>query len=159
MRRLILVVLAVLVFGSSLSLGQAAFGKVAGSVTDPAGGIVLGARVTLTSLSTNEKRTVSAGKDGRYEFVNVNPGQYDIDVESPGFKPFARSPIIVDTEQEARINVVLQVLILTPTMVTAAVPIAEPLKESKKEKKKSSKKKSKKSGEQPATPPESAPPQ
>ena len=60
-------------------------GTVAGVVTDSSGAVVLGATVTLTDKATNIARTTPTNKDGRYIFVDVNPGIYNIAISKPGF--------------------------------------------------------------------------
>src|SRR5579859_7074722 len=105
MKRLAWFLFATLIAACPLSFGQSTFGKIVGSVTDSSGAVVPGAQVTLTSLSTTEKRSVAVSGDGLYEFVNVSPGQYRIDVERAGFQHFTRTPITVEVEQEAHIDV------------------------------------------------------
>ena len=74
---------------------QAFYGSVAGRVTDKSGAVVVGASVTLISAKTTEKRTVTTDSTGSYRFVNLVPGPYRLEVESAGFKQFAREPITV----------------------------------------------------------------
>ncbi|MFZ0859917.1 MAG: carboxypeptidase-like regulatory domain-containing protein, partial [Candidatus Sulfotelmatobacter sp.] len=60
-------------------------GTVAGSVTDPSGALVAGATVTLTDTSTKTSRSVATNDAGRYIFVDIPPGLYDLSVAKPGF--------------------------------------------------------------------------
>src|SRR5258707_11393019 len=89
--------------------GQSTYGSITGSVTDPSGAAIADAQVTLTNVGTAEKRTQSTGPDGLYSFVNLNPGQYRVDVEKSGFKHFARPGIAVEVQQSARIDAPLTV--------------------------------------------------
>jgi hypothetical protein len=83
--------------------------------------------VTLTNLGTNEKRTSTTNSDGLYQFVNVTPGQYSVSVEKTGFKRIVRSPVRVETESTAKIDLSLQVGELTQTVeVTAQTPLLQP---------------------------------
>src|SRR5271163_3743076 len=87
---------AVIVLTTSLSLhGQSTYGTVDGTVTDPSGAAVPGAQVTLTNTGTQEKHTQPTGDQGLYSFVNVEPGQYRLDIEKSGFKHFARTNVTV----------------------------------------------------------------
>jgi hypothetical protein len=61
-------------------------GTVAGLVTDPSGAVVAGATVTLTDSSTNAARTATTNATGRYIYVDVNPGIYNLAVSKPGFE-------------------------------------------------------------------------
>ena len=55
-------------------------GTVAGSVTDPSGAVVPGATVTLTDTATNIARATTTNGAGRYIYVDVNPGTYNMAV-------------------------------------------------------------------------------
>src|ERR1700689_3569405 len=111
-----LILSAVLVFTTSLSLhGQRTFGTVDGSVVDSSGAAVAGAQVTLTNTGTQEKRVQSTGDQGLYQFVNVIPGQYRLDVEKAGFKHFTRNDVTVEVNQDSHINATLPVGQVTET--------------------------------------------
>src|SRR5437868_9208945 len=89
--------------------GQSTYGAVTGSVTDPSGAAITDAKVTLTNLGTAETRTQPTNADGLYSFVNLIPGNYKIDVEKPGFKHITRTPVVVEVQQSAKIDVTLRV--------------------------------------------------
>ena len=61
-------------------------GTVAGSVIDPTGAVVSGANVTLTNTSTNVASTASTNASGRYTFVDVSPGIYNVAITKEGFE-------------------------------------------------------------------------
>src|SRR6266853_1891987 len=74
----------------SVVMGQAAStGTVNGLVTDPSGAAVVGATVTLTDKATNTPQTTTTNDAGRYVFLNVLPGTYDIRVSMKGFRQLA----------------------------------------------------------------------
>src|ERR1700691_6536744 len=95
---------------TSLSLfGQNTYGSIAGAVTDTSGASITDAKVTLTNLGTQEKRTQSSGADGLFTFVNLFPGQYRVDVEKQGFKHFTRANVTVEVQQDTHVDIPLQV--------------------------------------------------
>jgi Carboxypeptidase regulatory-like domain len=100
--------LAVSVLSPSLS-AQTTYGAVTGTVTDQTGAAVPEAHVTLTNVGTTEKREQTTGPDGLYNFVNLIPGKYRIEVEKTGFKRITNPDVIVEVGQTARIDVALQV--------------------------------------------------
>ena len=105
---------------------QSTYGSIAGAVTDPSGGAIAEAQVTLTNLGTSEKRTQPTGPDGLYSFVNLFPGKYKIEVEKTGFKHFTRPEVVVEVNQSARIDVTLQVGDVTQIVeVTGATPLLQ----------------------------------
>jgi uncharacterized membrane protein len=61
-------------------------GTVAGSVIDPTGAVVSGANVTLTNIATNVASTASTNASGRYTFVDVSPGIYNVAITKEGFE-------------------------------------------------------------------------
>jgi hypothetical protein len=60
-------------------------GTVVGAVADPTGAVVEGATVTLTDTATNAARSTTSNGAGRYTFVDVNPGIYNLSVNKSGF--------------------------------------------------------------------------
>jgi hypothetical protein len=117
----------VLVLATSLSLhGQSTFGTVDGTVTDPSGAAVGDAKVTLTNTGTQEKHTQATGDAGLYQFVNVIPGDYRLDIEKGGFKHFARTNVVVQVQQDTHIDASLTVGQVSETVeVTAETPLLQ----------------------------------
>lgn len=106
---------------------QSTYGSVAGSVTDPTGAAVSGAQVTLVNLGTSEKRTQSTGSDGLYLFVNLFPGRYSITIEKQGFRRYSRPEVVVQVNQSAHIDAIMQVGELNQVVeVTAETPLLQP---------------------------------
>lgn len=70
----------------SVSYAQSTFGTVLGTVRDPSGSAVPKALVELTNVGTNAKRSDTTSDAGAYQFVNVEQGQYQLKVTSPGFQ-------------------------------------------------------------------------
>lgn len=106
--------------------GQSTYGSVSGAVTDPSGAAIGGADVTLTNVSTSEKRTQPSGADGLFTFVNLFPGLYRVDIEKQGFKHFGRSGITVQVQQDTHVDAALTVGEVTETVeVTSEVPLLQ----------------------------------
>src|SRR5438046_8718965 len=81
---------------------QTTFGTVVGTVTDSTRAVIPQAQVTLTSLGTTEKRTVTTDTAGNYQFVNVLPGQYRVDAEKEGFQRSKRAPVVGEVQRSTR---------------------------------------------------------
>jgi hypothetical protein len=88
---------------------QTTYGSLAGTVTDPSGGVIPGAAITLANLGTSEKRTTATDSVGTYRFANLLPGQYRVDVEITGFKHLTREPVNIEVGAAIRIDLALQV--------------------------------------------------
>ena len=119
--------LACLMLLSGISLqAQTVYGSMAGTITDPSGGVIPGASITIINLGTAEKRTVASDAAGSYRFVNLVPGRYQVDVEKTGFKHFTRDNILVEVEAALRIDVPMQVGQVTEVVeVSSAAPLLQ----------------------------------
>src|SRR5712664_2338284 len=53
----------------------------AGTVVDPSGAAVKGAKVTVTNAATGATRTAESDDSGRYNLVGLPPGQYKMSVD------------------------------------------------------------------------------
>ena len=78
-------------------------------MTDASGSSVPGATVTLTSPATSQRRVAQSSQDGNYEFVNLIPGRYNVEVEKTGFKRITRNDIEVQVQAAVRVDTALQV--------------------------------------------------
>jgi hypothetical protein len=88
---------------------QTFYGSIVGTVTDQSKAVIAGARVTLTNTGTAEVRTDQTDVNGNYQFVNLIPGVYRVDVDSPGFKHLTHDQVQVQVQAAVRIDVALQV--------------------------------------------------
>jgi hypothetical protein len=105
---------------------QTTFGSIVGAITDPSGSPVTDAQVTIVNLGTNETRTAPTNNDGFYQFVNLTPGNYRVEVEKSGFSRLTREPVTVAVQSTARIDGALQVGNVSQTIeVKAETPLIE----------------------------------
>jgi hypothetical protein len=109
--KLTLVLLLVVCSGSALSAWaqSTSTGTVAGSVSDPTGALVSGAAVTLTDTATNVGRSTTTNESGRYIYVDVNPGIYNITVGKAGFETTKTQNQEVKVGASLTVNLILQV--------------------------------------------------
>ena len=119
-------VLAVIILAITSATAQESRGTILGTVTDPQGSAVPGASLAVTNVDTNSaKRTVS-NESGYFEVPLLDPGNYSVAVESPGFRKFVQSGIILNVNSRARIDVRLQIGSQTEVVeVTADAPLLE----------------------------------
>jgi hypothetical protein len=106
---------------------QTTYGSLAGTIVDPTGAVVAGARVALINPSTQEKQVQQSGDTGLFSFVNLAPGQYELLVEKTGFKTVSRKNIVIQVQQSARVDVTMPVGTADQTItVTSDVPLLQP---------------------------------
>ena len=84
-------------------------GTISGIVTDQTNAVVPDATVTIKDTATGEVRTGSSNSAGRYIFVNVNPGIYDIKVIKHGFAKTSIPGQVVQIGQVSTNKVTLKV--------------------------------------------------
>jgi trimeric autotransporter adhesin len=122
----LLTALAVLALSSSALSAQSIYGGLRGLVSDPGAAVIANAKVSLTNAGTNDTRSTVTSATGEYVFSQVIPATYTVTVESPGFKKFTRTGIIVETQNQISVDVKLEVGQVTETvMVTEEVPLIE----------------------------------
>ena len=71
---------------TSLSYGQDR-ATIRGTITDPSGAAVSGARVELKSPATGLRRDTLTGGAGIYEFGSLPVGSYQLSIAQMGFRP------------------------------------------------------------------------
>ena len=105
----VLLVAAVLCVGVASAWAQSSnSGTMAGTLTDPSNAVVNGATVTLTDTSTKTARSVTSNDAGRYIFVDVAPGVYDLQVTKQGFST-VKTQATVKVGEATTANMTLQV--------------------------------------------------
>ena len=101
-------ILGVLTLLTSSVFGQAFYGSIIGTVNDPSTAALHGAAVTLTNLGTDERRQVLTDASGTYQFLNLLPGRYRVDVELAGFKRATSDTIEVTVASAIRTDISMQ---------------------------------------------------
>jgi len=98
-----------MILGANRALGQQATAQLIGTVKDSSDAVVAGAKVSLKSTSTNITRTGITKQDGGYLFALVPIGVYELTVEQPGFEKYLHRGIVLEINQNARLDVTLAV--------------------------------------------------
>jgi hypothetical protein len=126
MPRILLQVSLAALLLSCAAAAQGVRASLLGHVTDESGAAVPGAQVTITNAGTNETRTTETDASGNYVVPQLLPGEYTLSVELTGFKKEIRKGIVLETGQEARIDVSLKVGSVAETIeVSAESPLIQ----------------------------------
>jgi len=113
---------AIFVIGISVLLGQSAgTGALTGTLTDPSGGSIPNATVTLTNTQTNQVRTATTGTDGSYRFTFIPPGAYRVRFSAAGFKVAEVSSFNVNVTETPVLDRTLEIGAQTEQVTVAAV--------------------------------------
>jgi Carboxypeptidase regulatory-like domain/TonB dependent receptor len=82
-------------------------GAISGTVKDTSGGVVAGAKVTLTNEGTGVLVTTTSSSSGEYSFSPVKIGNYTLSVEFAGFQKVQQNNVTVDVQQKVLADITL----------------------------------------------------
>ena len=82
------IVLLVLALSSVFAFGQTEDGQISGTVKDPTGAVVSGAKVTVKSVNTGFTREATTNSSGLYTIPTLRPDTYEVTVEASGFQKY-----------------------------------------------------------------------
>src|SRR3977135_2860366 len=88
---------------------QTGSGQVGGIVQDSTKALVPGVSVTLTNTDTGVVNTTISNETGAYNFVSVQPGNYRVTAELPGFKQAVANDLKVGPNAQVRWDFTLEV--------------------------------------------------
>ncbi len=126
-KRLIAVGLAVLfcvfLLNAPPMSGQAVYGSVFGTITDPQGNAIAGAKVTVTSVTKDTVAVTTTNESGNYTVTHLIPDVYKVKIEAAGFKVYDLASVAVSADTSVHVDATLQVGAVTQTVeVTSEVP-------------------------------------
>jgi hypothetical protein len=96
------------ILSTSLAFAQIASTSLTGTIKDPSGALVPGAKVTITNTSRGKVLTDTANSAGQYSFPQIEPAKYTIAVSAAGFGDQTKSAELL-VNQPATINFTLTV--------------------------------------------------
>lgn len=102
---------------SAAAFAQSTYGTINGSVTDPSSAAVHGATVEATNQQTQVKHSLVTNAEGRYRFVNLDPGVYAVSASAPGFSVTERKDVVLQAREELPIDLQLAVASAAATTV------------------------------------------
>src|SRR5213595_2662826 len=101
-------VLAFVVLAAVSLMAQTFRGTILGTVTDPSGAVVTGAKVTAKNVNTGLERTTQTSADGSYSIPELPIGTYTVTVSQSGFQTSSTTNVAVDVAAERRVDVALK---------------------------------------------------
>jgi hypothetical protein len=88
-------------------LTQSANATLSGTVLDPAGAVVVAARITAQNVRTGVVDTTATNEAGVYVFPSVPNGLYRLTAEAPGFRTYVLDDVVVEVGARISINLSL----------------------------------------------------
>ncbi|HUB02090.1 MAG TPA: carboxypeptidase-like regulatory domain-containing protein [Terriglobales bacterium] len=120
--------ISILCLLSVYALGQGeTTSAIQGQATDSSGAVLSGATVTVTSLDTGSKRTVNTDEAGRFNFPQLKPGAYKVEIEARGFEPQTADNVFSGLGQKQTVNFTLKIAHSNQVVeVNSEAPIINP---------------------------------
>ena len=90
-------------------LSQQDRGLITGTVKDPTGATIAGARVTVTQTQTNSRYSSVSTDAGDYTLPSLSIGTYTVRIEKEGFKAFVGKNLTVAASSVNRLDAILEI--------------------------------------------------
>ena len=107
---------------SFVALGQAVNGTLLGTVTDPTGATIAGARVSAVSTGTGAVHEAVTNESGNYSFPDLQPDTYSVSAEASGFKKVTRQNIDLLSNTSLRVDLGMVTGNVSETVVVTTAP-------------------------------------
>ena len=100
---------------------------IVGSVNDPAGRPIAGAKVIVTSTDNGQKRSVKTDDSGRFNFPQLKPGPYGVRAEADQFEPQQNDSVLAGLGQKQTVDFTLKIAAANQNLtVTEEAPLINP---------------------------------
>jgi hypothetical protein len=99
-----------------------AVGTITGTVSDPSGAVVAGAKVTATRVETGVSQSTVTTSVGSYTIPSLAVGTYKVVAEATGFKTGAATDITLDVSQQRVVDFTLVLSGVTQQVEVNAAP-------------------------------------
>src|SRR6516225_2415008 len=102
-----LAILLLLLPSALLAQSTVSTGNINGTVTDPSGAAVAGAKVTITRTDTGVETNATTNSSGAYNSGSITAGNYTVKVQAKGFST-AETAVAVQIGNNSAVNFKLQ---------------------------------------------------
>ncbi len=112
--------------GGVVAHAQVTGATLSGTITDPSGGTITGAMVSVRNTATGVSRDATSDSAGLYTVSNLVPGDYEVRITATGFSTTVQSNLSLAVGQQQQLNFSLKVgQASTTVQVTEAAPQVE----------------------------------
>ncbi|MDQ3013425.1 MAG: carboxypeptidase-like regulatory domain-containing protein, partial [Acidobacteriota bacterium] len=112
--------LCLFLFAGAVAFAQSTGGSVSGTVTDPNGGNVAGAKITARQDSTGRQLSTVTTSEGLYAFPNLDIGSYTLTVEATGFKKLSQTNVVIQVSSRTAADLKLEIGDVNQTVTVTA---------------------------------------
>ncbi len=125
-QRFLLIVATLLLSLPLFAQADGTSATVRGTVTDPQGGTVPNATLTIKSTDQGATRTVQSDASGEFVFLTLRPGPYELTAQAQGFAQQIVRDMQLTVGQSVTVELKLQVAtVTTEVTITDAAPLIE----------------------------------
>ena len=105
--------------------GTVSLAQLNGTVLDTTGRSIVRATIGLRQMSTNQNYSATTNATGYYVVPNLQPGRYELTVQSSGFAKYTQTGLVLNVGQIATIDITLKVASAgeVVTVTTEAPPV------------------------------------
>lgn len=108
----------------AIAHAQIGGGSLVGNLTDPAGALVAGAKITAVQVETGVRQETISNEAGYFEFPLLPAGRYRLEAEKAGFKRSATATFDLNTGTRPRFDLRLEIGQVSESVeVVAAAPL------------------------------------
>ena len=107
---------------------QSTTGTIQGTVADQAGAIVPGATVVVKNLATNLTKNLTSDADGRFVFLQLQPGRYSLEVAKQGYAKLVQESLTLTVGQTINLPVAMKVSSVQETITITGSPTIDTVK-------------------------------
>ncbi len=108
MKRTFSLFVLLLIFGVAGAFAQSNTASLSGTVSDEKQSVIPNATVTVRNVNTGFSRNLQTDGEGRYKFVNLPVGAYEVTVEAANFSKYVQTGITLLLNQTAVVDPVMK---------------------------------------------------
>lgn len=117
---LIAIAIGLMLIGSSAAFAQSIFASLSGTVTDPTGAVVPGAKISVQNDATKVIQQYVANKDGYFSATELPVGTYSVSVTAGGFENWNGTGIVLNASDVRTVSINLKVGTQSQTVEVSA---------------------------------------
>ena len=118
--------LAAMLLITGSARAQSFRGSIRGTVTDPSGSVIAGARVSAKNINTGLQRETTTNPEGAYVLAELPVGEYTVMAESAGLSPSAQNvQVNVGLDTTANFDLTKVQKVVERMAMTAEAPLVE----------------------------------
>src|SRR6266853_4322037 len=122
----VMVILAMAILSANQAYAQVSGATLSGTITDPSGAAIAGAKVSVTNRATGVSRVVTRDTAGLYSAPNLLPGPYEVAASASGFSTTKQADLTLTVGAQQVLNLSLKIGEASQTVVvTEAAPLVQ----------------------------------